>query len=60
MKGIDMIERIVLTMTDIPGELGKNVISQIRNSKKPSRDELRDRVQEMKIRILAKEAHEHR
>ena len=60
MKGVVMADRVVLTMTDIPGDLGKSIISQIRNSKKPSRDILRDKVQDMKLRILAKETHEHR
>ncbi len=56
--GTDMAERITFTLTDIPGELGQKIISQIRASKKPSRDEMEEKVQEMKLRILAKELHE--
>ena len=55
--GMVMANRVKITMTDLPDELGRKVISQIRASEKPSRDELGKKVQDMKLRILANEVH---
>lgn len=55
--GMVMDNRVKITMTDLPNEVGHKVVSQIRASKKPSRDELGKRVQDMKVRILAQEVH---
>lgn len=58
MGGLDMAGRFTYTLTDIPGELGTKIIDQIRESDKPSRKEMEEKVQAMKRRILAAEKRE--
>ncbi len=57
LGGMVMADRITVTMTDLPDEIGRRILSQIRASKKPSRDDMNKKVLDMKLRILAKEIH---
>ena len=58
--GCNMAVRENYTLTDIPGELGLKIITQIRASEKPNRDEMTKKVQDLKLQILAEKMHEQK
>ena len=43
------------SLTDIPGELGKDIMSQIRNSKRFNYDELNAKSNELLLKIIKEE-----